>query len=176
MVGMLVAVVVVTICLQTRPVVADASRDTGLRAVLEQFVDSVRARDDVGIDETMCLDLLVPAMMRRRAQLGLLTNSQDPALREQVQQTHRLAVYERFALLLQQSQHIGAIDTSRVHIHPAGRPDNETLAVSEHPGIASLQITGSGIVGITLPTHAHVVDMDVHRIDDRWCLLPPAAQ
>ena len=52
---------------------------------------------------------------------------------------------------------------------------NGELYVSERPGVAPLEITGSGIVGVKLLTHAHLIDLDINRLDDRWCFLPIAA-
>jgi len=153
---------------------ADEALDGELRAAFDQLVESVLRHDDTGLETVVCLDLLAPARAQRQARLGLLADPKDPTMLTQFRQKYRTAVYDRFDDLLRQGQPIEHIDTSRVQLSAPGDEKNETLRVSENPEDAGLEITGSGIVGVKLLTSERIVDIDVNRIGDRWCLSPVA--
>lgn len=155
---------------------ADEATDTTLRTALDQLVESVRGRDDAGIDAAACLDLLAPAYVQRQARLGLLPDAGTPAPLDQFRQKYRTAVYKHFDDLLRRGRQIVDMDTSRVQTRAPGDAKNETLLVPENSGKAVSEIITSGIVGVKLHTSQRMIDIDVSRIGDRWCLNPVSIQ
>lgn len=150
--------------------------DVTLRAALDQLVEGVQARDDGRVDTTTCLDILAPTLLQRQAQLGLVSDAENPLMLEQFRQKYRDAVYTLFDDLLSRGQQVEAIETSRIEVRSPGDEENETLSISENPNALVSEITASGVLGVKLLTLKNPIDIDVSQINDRWCLNPVSVQ
>lgn len=152
---------------------AGEQTEAELLTLFDQVVASVLAGDDAGLDAATCLGDMIHATLAREEALGLVPDARDPNLLAERQADARAAVYAFVERLLETGQAIERTDVSRVELFVAPDESGETL---RGEGEEELEITASGVFGIQMLSSQRMVDIDVVRLRDRWCIDPLSMQ
>jgi hypothetical protein len=156
-----------------RAEVAGEPTNTELRALFDQLAESAVAGDDAGVDAATCLDDLVRAQLAREEALGLVPDAGDPAMVAKRKEDARAGVRAFIGRLLESGGDVERTDVSRIQLFTD--PDEPVEALSGE-GQGALEITGSGILGIEMLGSQRMIDIDVLRLGERWCLNPLSMQ
>lgn len=156
-----------------RAEVAGDETNATLRALFDQLVASVGAGDEAGLDDATCLEDVVRARLAREEALGLVPDAQDPTLVAKRKEEARTGVRAFVERLLESGGDVRATDVSRVQLFTNPDEPVETLSAAEGEERA---ITGSGVLGIEMAESQRMIDVDVLRLDERWCLNPLSMQ
>ena len=159
------------------PLRAEESGDDPTPAEVRERVDllfaAVADGDLPGIDEATCLEDILAARLRREEALSLVADADDPVLVDERMAAAREAVVGFVDRLLDESDQIDSIDTSRIELFDAGGEQGEMLVGTSGDEV---EITASGVVGVRMVGLAGEVDLGVYRLEDRWCLDPLSMQ
>jgi len=172
MVAGLLLVLPTSLAAQATPQVDEATV-AALWSLVDGLVTGVAAGDTAAIDTAICLDEWLFARLERERALGLVTEELTPAeigARKDEVRRGAIAFTQR---LIQRGREIEWLDFSRLELESSVDTAEEEL-VAEAGG--EMAITGHGVVGVKMLTRPEPSDIEVSRIDDRWCLNPLSMQ
>ncbi len=162
---------IVVLCCWAAVVLGADSTEVELRDAVDQLMSAVQNNDDAAVDAVTCAGLLAQAQADRRVRLGLLPGG-DQSNATQLQDSYRTAVYSRVFDWLAHGRSVVAVTTGRVLTSDPAAAGHEYFMDNADDTGAPMEITASGIIGVTLAPHDVNVDIQVFHVGEKWCLLP----